>query len=155
INTDEQRLPALQRELALAGSTGGDTTALHQEHTSLTRRLDTDRARLAALAPADGQQLPRATREAATALANERLPHHLRRAPYALRHGAAKRGAFTRRIADAPTQGAHDELARARAMGARMAATPAEQRPKVAPPRKRSTAGQARRSDAPRAAGDR
>ena len=103
IGTDEQRLPMLERELALAGSTGGDTGALHQEHGELTQRLATSRTRLAALTPAEGQQLPRATRQAAAALANERLPQELRGAPYALRHGAANRSAFVRRITDAGT----------------------------------------------------
>jgi hypothetical protein len=141
IGIDEQRLPLLERELALTGSTGGDTAALHQEHGELTQRLATSRTRLVALTPADGQQIPRATRQAAAALANERLPQELRAAPYALRHGAANRSAFVRRITDAGTHEARGELARARATGARMAATPTDQRPPIAPPRKRSTAG--------------
>jgi len=148
IDADEQRLPTLQRDLAMAGSTGGNTAALHQEHTELTQRLAASRTRLAALTPLEGQQFPRATREAATALANERLPQQLRSTPYAMRHGAAKGSAFVQRIAQAGTQGGRDELARARATGARMAATPADKRPPIAPLRKRGTADRSRRDQA-------
>jgi hypothetical protein len=141
IGTDEQRLPILQRDLALLGATGSDTAVLHQEHTELTQRLATSRTRLAALTPAEGQQLPHATRQAAAALANERLPQELRSAPYQVRHSAAKQSAFIRRVTDSGTHEAQTELERARATGARMAATPADQRPPIAPARKRSTAG--------------
>jgi hypothetical protein len=150
IGADEQRLPTLQRDLAMAGSTGGNITALHQEHTELTQRLATSRARLAALTPVEGEQLPRATREAATALANERLPQELRSTPYAMRHGAAKGSAFVQRIAGAGAQGARDELARARATGVRMAATPTDGRPPIAQLRKRGTADRSRRDQASR-----
>lgn len=132
IRADEQRLPILERDLAMTGATGGDTAALHGEHTELTGRLATNRARLTALTPHQGEQTPRATRAAATALANERLPLELRSRPYATRHGAAMDSAFVQRIAEAGTQPARDELARARATGARMAATPANQRPPIA-----------------------
>jgi hypothetical protein len=144
IGVDEQRLPILQRELALASSTGGDTAVLHQEHGELSQRLATSRTRLATLAPAEGQQIPRATRQAAAALANERLPQELRSVPYQVRHSAAKRSAFVRRMTDAGTHEARGELARPRATGARSAATPADQRPPIAPARKRSTAGVSR-----------
>jgi hypothetical protein len=147
IGADEQRLPILQRELALDGSTGGDTSALHQEQSALSQRLSANRARLTLITPSADQQLSRATRQAASALANERLPQELRSAPYAIRHGAAKGSAFVRRIADAGTDAARDELARARAAGARAAATPADRRPPLAPTRRRSTAGQIKRVD--------
>lgn len=150
IDADEQRLPTLERDLAMAGSTGGNTTALHQEHSELTQHLAASRAHLAALTPLEGQQLPRATREAATALANERLPQELRSTPYAMRHGAARGSALVRRIAQAGTQGARDELARARATGARMAATPVDRRPPIARLGKRGTADRSRRDQASR-----
>jgi hypothetical protein len=152
IGADEQRLPALERDLAMAGSTGGNTTAPHQEHAELVQRLAASKSRLAALTPLEGEQLPRATREAASALANERLPQELRSAPYAIRHGAAKGSAFVRRIAEGGTQGARDQLARARATGARMAATPADRRPPIARLRKRGTADRSRRDQASRGA---
>ena len=154
MSDDAARLPILQRDLALAGATGGGTDPLHREHAELSARLTASRARLAALTPEPGEQLPRATRQAAAALANERLPQELRSAPYAVRHGAARESAFVRRIADAGTQDARDELARARATGARIAALPADQRPPIAPPRRRSTAGRLRREQAVRRAGD-
>jgi hypothetical protein len=154
IGSDEQRLPVMERELALAGATGGDTGALHHEHADLTQRLATSKTRLAALTPAEGQQIPRVTRQAAAALANERLPQELRSAPYAVRHGSMGRSAFVRRVTDAGTQPARDQLAQARATGARIAALPATQRPPIAPARKRSAAGAPRRDRVPREGGD-
>src|SRR5436853_1784933 len=123
LGQDEERLPVLQRELAMAGARGGDTSALHREQHELTTRLEQNRARLELLTPKDGEHTPRITRASAAALANERLPQELRSRDYALRHGADRSSAFVRRIANAPTQDARDDLAKTRAHAVRMAQT--------------------------------
>lgn len=114
IALDEACLPELQRNLAISGTSGGDASALHHEHTAIEQRLSTNRARMQALTPQKGMAHARATREAATALANERLPHALRSRRFAERHSADRASPFVRRIVQRPTQGARDELARSR-----------------------------------------
>jgi hypothetical protein len=131
IAADAARLPTMQRDLALAGSTGGDTTTLHQEQQAIEQRLSANRARH--YAPA--------TRTAAAALANERLESGLRSPVYAARISAGGGSAFARRIAGAGTQRARDELARTRAHAVRVAQIPPERRAPIAPPRRRSVAG--------------
>jgi hypothetical protein len=88
-----------------------------------------------------------ATRAAAAALANERLAPDLRSRDYAVRFGAAGGSSFARRITGAATQGARDELAQTRAYAVRVAQTPPDRRPPVAPARRRSAAG--KRIDGP------
>ncbi|HEX9373231.1 MAG TPA: hypothetical protein VF897_19615, partial [Roseiflexaceae bacterium] len=117
IGADAQRLPMVLRDLALAGATGGDTGALHGEQQAIERRLATNRARVQLITPGDDRQHAPATRAAAAALANERLPQNLRAAPYALRHGNDQASPFVKKIVGAGTQGARDELAHARAGG--------------------------------------
>src|SRR5205085_8619248 len=93
---------------------------------------------------------PRITRASAAALANERLSQELRSRDYALRHGAARSSAFVKRIANAPTQDARDDLAKTRAHAVRMAQTPADRRPPVAPTRRRQSEAGKRKDAAPR-----
>ncbi len=150
IGADEQRLPIVTRELAMRGATGGNPSTLHDEQRQLEQRLATSRARLQALTPGAGQQHAAATRAAAAALANERLPQSLRAAPYALRHGADSASPFVRRIAGAPTQDARDELARSRAVAVSAAQTPAERRPPLVPAGQRGTGRRYRRAAADR-----
>ena len=152
IGADEQRLPIVTRELAMREATGGDPSALHDEHRQLERRLAMSRARLQVLTPGAGQQHAPATRTAAAALANERLPQPLRAAPYALRYGATSASPFVRRIAGAPTQDARNELARSRAVAVRVAQTPAERRPPLVPAGQRSEGRRYRRAAAERPA---
>jgi hypothetical protein len=144
---DEQRMPIITRELAMIGTTGGDTTALHAEQQQIEHRLAANRARLHQLTPGEDRQHAPATRAAAAALANERLPQGLRAAPYALRHGADSASPVVRRIAGAPTQDARDELARSRAVAVTAAQTPANVRPPIAPARRRNDGVRYRRAD--------
>ncbi len=133
VAADEARLPMVQRDLALAGSTGGDTATLHQEQQAIGERLATNRARLQELAPReDGSPSP-ATRAAASALANERLEPGLRSHQYVARISAGRGSPFARRIAGAGARGARDELARSRAHAVRVAQTPPDQRAPAAP----------------------
>jgi hypothetical protein len=117
--------------MGMHGATGGDTSALDDEQRQIERRLMSSRARLQLLTPGEGQRHAPATRAAAAALANERLPQSLRSAPYALRHGADTGSPFVRRIAGAPTQDARDDLARSRAVAVQAAQTPADKRPPI------------------------
>jgi hypothetical protein len=133
IGTDEARLPTIARDLALAGSTGGGTTTLHQEQQTITQRLAANRARLQAIAPREDGTPARATRQAATALANERLAPGLRSTTYAARISAGSGSAFARRITGGPSQNARYELAQTRAHAVRVAQTPPDQRAPVAP----------------------
>jgi hypothetical protein len=151
ISADEQRMPAVTRQLAMIGTAGGDTTALHAEQQQIERRLAANRARLQQITPGEGRSAAPATRAAAAALANERLPQILRAAPYALRHGADSASPFARRIAGAPTQDARDELARSRAVAVTAAQTPANVRPPIAPARRRNDGIRYRRADMHRA----
>ncbi len=152
IGADEARLPIMQRDLALAGSTGGDTTALHQEQRTTEQRLAMSRARTQMIARReDGSPSP-ATRAAATALANERLEPGLRSSAYAARISAGTGSAFVRRVTGGPTQGARDELAQTRARAVRVAQMPPDQRAPVAPmrpARPRSIAGKRTGDGAP------
>jgi hypothetical protein len=154
---DEARLPVVQRELALAGSSGGDSTPLHHEQREIEQRLANSRARIQAIAPReDGSPSP-ATRAAAVALANERLEPALRSSAYAARSSAGAGSAFARRIASGPTSDARDELARTRAHAVRVARAPADQRAPVAavrPARPRSAAGRRSGDGAPRPTSD-
>jgi hypothetical protein len=135
VTADEARLPMVQRDLALAGSTGGDTATLHQEQQAIGERLTTNRARLQEIAPReDGSPAP-AARAAASTLANERLEPGLRSHRHAARISAGRGSLFARRIAGGPTDGARDELARTRAHAVRVAQTPADQRAPSAPMR--------------------
>jgi hypothetical protein len=143
-DSDQARLPIVQRDLALVGSTGGDTAALHQEQRDIEQRLAVSRARMQAIAPReDGSPSP-TTRAAAAALANERLAPALRSSAYAARASASAGSAFARRIAGGPTGEARDELAKTRAHAVKVAQTPRDQRAPVAPvrpARPRSAAG--------------
>lgn len=147
IGADEQRMPILTRELAMRGATGGDTAALYDEQQQIERRLTTSRARLQQITPGEGQRHAPATRVAAAALANERLPQGLRAAPYALRHGAASASPFAQRIAGAPTQDARDELARSRAVAVQAAQTPPDRRPPISAQRGHGQGTRYRRAD--------
>jgi hypothetical protein len=138
IGKDEERLPALQRELAMAGATGGNTTTLHEEEHAITTRLAHNRARVQALAPVEDGRPSRATRAAAAALANDRLPQPLRSRDYALRYGAAGSTPFVQTLANTPTQDGRDELARSRAYTVQVAQTPPEQRAPIASARRRN-----------------
>jgi hypothetical protein len=153
IGADEVRLPRIQRDLALAGSTGGDTTALHQEQRAIEQRLAMSRARTQMIAPReDGSPSP-ATRAAAAALANERLEPGLRSSAYAARISAGTGSAFARRVTGGPTQDARDELAQTRAHAVRVARIPPDQRAPVAPmrpARPRSAAGRRTMDGSPR-----
>jgi hypothetical protein len=146
IGVDEQRLPIVTRELAMRGATSGDTAALHDEQQQIEQRLTSSRARLQLLTPGEGHRHAPATRAAAAALANERLPQSLRTAPYALRHGTDTGSPFVRRIAGAPTQDARDELARSRAVAVKTAQTPADKRPPIVPAGRRGEGTRYRRS---------
>jgi hypothetical protein len=150
IGADEQRMPIVTRELAMRGATGGDASVLHAEHQQIERRLLASRARLQLLTPGEGQRHAPATRAAAAALANERLPQSLRAAPYALRHSADADSSFARRIAGAPTQDARDELARSRAVAVQTAQTPADKRPPIVGQRRRGEGARYRRAEAGR-----
>jgi hypothetical protein len=147
IGADEQRLPIVTRELAMRGATGGDASALHDEQQQIERRLTTSRARLQQLTPGEDQRHAPATRAAAAALANERLPQALRAAPYALRHGTASASPFVRRTAGAPTQDARDELARSRAVAVKTAQTTADRRPPIVPAGRRGESTRYRRAN--------
>lgn len=147
IGADEQRLPIVTRELAMRGATGGDASALHDAQRQIEQRLTMSRTRLQQLTPGEGQRHAPATRAAAAALANERLPQALRGAPYALRHGTDSGSPFVRRIAGAPTQEARDELARSRAVAVQTAQTPADKRPPIVPEGRRGGRAHYRRSD--------
>lgn len=147
IGADEQRLPIVTRELAMRGATGGDASALHDEQRQIERRLMASRARLQLLIPGEGQRHAPATRAAAAALANERLPQPLRAAPYALRHGPDTGSPFVRRIAGAPTQDARDELARSRAVAVQTAQTPVDKRPPIVPEGRRGEGTRYRRAN--------
>jgi hypothetical protein len=153
IGADEARLPTVQRDLALTGSTGGDTTALHEEQRTIEQRLAIGRARAQAIAPReDGSPAP-ATRTAAAALANERLEPTLRSSAYAARLSAGSGSAFARRVTGGPTEGARNELAQTRAHAVRVAQTPRDLRAPVAPvrpARPRSMAGKRYEEGAPR-----
>jgi hypothetical protein len=155
IGADEQRLPIVQRDLAMAGATGNATTPLHDEQQAIERRLAANRARLQLITPGEDRQYAPATRAAAAALANERLPQQLRSGRYALRHGADQASPFVRGIADASTQDARDELAHSRAVAVTAAQTPADARPPIAPARRRSNAGPYRRAEKRRSEGTR
>ena len=155
IGADAQRLPMVTRDLALAGATGGDTSALHGEQQALERRLAANRARAQLITPGDDRQHAPATRVAAAALANERLPQNLRAAPYALRHSAGQVSPFVKKIAQSGTQAARDELAHARALAVKTAQTPAQARPPIAPARRRSDAGRPKTAEARRLDNDR
>ena len=138
IGKDEQRLPVVQRELAMAGATGGDTAALSAEQQELDARLARNQARLAGIAPTDSGRPSRATRAAAAALANERLPQELRSRDYALRERAPAQGSpLIRRVMRAPTDGARQELAQAGAAAVQAAQTPAARRPSIDPARRK------------------
>jgi hypothetical protein len=141
IGSDEAQLPVVQRELALTASTGGDATTLHREQQDIERRLATSRARMQVISPREQGMPAPATRAAAAALANERLAPDLRSSAYRARIGATEGSAFARRITNAATQDARDELAQTRAHAVRVAQTPTERRAPIAPPRKRSVAG--------------
>jgi hypothetical protein len=155
IGQDEERLPILQRDLAMAGATGGNTGALHREQQELSERLMTNRARLQAITPREEGAPALATRQAAAALANERLPISLRSRSYALRHGTAPAASpFIKRIAGAPTQGAQDELAQSRAVAVKTAQTPVGRRPPIAAQRRRSDAGKRKQAGVPRSTPD-
>jgi len=122
----------------MAGSTGGNTSALHREQQELSQRLATNRARLHVITPKEEGSPALATRRAAAALANERLPQSLRSRDYALRHGtAASASTFVKKVSGAPTQDARDELARSRAVTVKAAQTPAERRAPIAGVRRR------------------
>lgn len=129
IGQDAARLPQLQRALALAGATGGDTSGMHREHQEIALRLEQRRARLRAILPAQAGRPTPTTRAAAAALANERLPQALRSPAYALRFGTADASPFVRRVAGAPSQDARDELAQTRARTVTLAQTRAKLRP--------------------------
>jgi hypothetical protein len=154
---DQARLPIVQRDLALAASTGGDTAALHQEQREIDQRLAVSRARMQAIAPRDDGSPAPATRAAAAALANERLAPELRSSAYRARSSAGTGSAFARRIAGGPTSDARDELARTRAHAVRVAQTPPDQRAPVTPvrpARPRSAAGRRLVDGASRATSD-
>ncbi len=146
IDVDEQRMPIVTRELAMRGATGGDTAALHDEQRQVERRLLASRARLEQITPGEGQRHAPATRAAAAAPANERLPQSLRASPYALRHGTDSGSPFVRRIAGAPTQDARDELARSRAVAVQTAQKPADKRPPIVGQRRRGAGTRYRRA---------
>jgi hypothetical protein len=150
IGADEQRLPIVTRDLAMRGATGGDTSALHAEPRQIERRLAQSRARLQQITPGEGLRHAPATRAAAAALANERLPQALRAAPYALRHSTDSASPFARRTAGAPTQDARDELARSRAVAVQTAQTPADKRPPIVGQRRRGEGARYRRAVAGR-----
>jgi hypothetical protein len=154
IGKDEERLPVLQRELAMAGATGGDTAALHREEREIGERLTRSRARLQALSPLGDGRPSRASRVAAAALTNERLPQELRSRDYALRQGASGTTPFVRKLANTGTQDAHDELARSRAHAVRLAQTPPDQRPPVEAPPRQGRDGSRRKKGAPRLSRD-
>lgn len=116
---DAARAPVLQRALAHASATGGETAALHAEHTALVERQAAQRARIETLTPRTAGHPAVVTRQAAAALANERLPQPLRAHAFALRYALTTPSPLVRRLTTAPTQEAQDELARARALGAR------------------------------------
>jgi len=153
IGADEQRLPIVQRDLAMAGATGGATTGLHDEHQAIERRLAANRARLQLITPGEDRQYTPATRAAAAALANERLPQQLRSGRYALRHGADQTSPFVRGIVGASTQDARNELAHSRAVAVRAAQTPADARPPIAPARRRGNTQSYRRVEKRRSEG--
>jgi hypothetical protein len=153
IGADEARLPVVQRDLALAGATGGDIAGLHREQRDLEQRLASSRARLHAIAVReDGSPSP-TTRSAAAALANERLAPSLRSSAYAARISAGNGSVFAQRVTGGPTQAARNELAQTRAHAARVAQTPPEQRAPLAPvrpARPRSAAGRRTGDGSPR-----
>jgi hypothetical protein len=155
IQADEARLPTLQRELALAASTGGDTSVLHQEQQDIQQRLAIGRARAQAITPREDGSPSAATRSAAAALANERLEPALRSSAYAARISAGTGSAFARRITGGPTEGARNELARTRAHAVRVAQTSPDQRAPIAAvraARPRSAAGRRSGDGSPRSA---
>jgi hypothetical protein len=132
IQSDEQRLPHVTRELAMASATGGDTKELHAEQAAMEARLTDGRARLRQITPPKGREHTSATRAAAAALANERLPVALRAtrpAQQAATHNAR--------------QNAQVELARSRAAARTAAEKPERTRPKISDGR----GGQYRRAE--------
>ncbi len=133
IRSNEQRLPHVTRDLAMASATGGDTRTHHAEQAAIEGRLTAGRARLRQITPPKGREHASATRAAAAALANERLPEPLR---------------ATRPVQQASTQNARQdaqaELARSRAAARLTAETPERKRPKISDVR----GGQYRRAEA-------
>ncbi len=129
IRADEQHLPHVRRDLAMASAMGGDTQSLHAEQAAIEGRLTAGRARLRQITPPKGREQASATRAAAAALANQRLPEPLR---------------ATRPTQSSPAQDARAELARSRAAARLAAETPERKRPKISDVR----GGQYRRTDA-------